>query len=134
MRVRRVVTASAIGTHERPTLRAPSGWVSGRLSTYALSARIPDHVQFGTEPVLECWVTLGMLAAVTTRLRLGALVTGTPYRNPALLAKMGCAGRIIPPIATGEANTQLRACYDGPEPQSLCCSALAFRSSSITCY
>ncbi len=134
MRVRRVVTAPAIGTHERPTLRAPSGWVSGRLSTYALSARIPDHVQFGAEPVLECGVTLGALAAVTTRLRLSALVTGAPYRNPALLAKMGCAGRIIHPTATGEANTQPRARYDGPEPQSLCCSALAFRSSSITCY
>ena len=56
---------------------------------------IPDHFQFGDEPVLECWVTLGALAAATTRLRLSALVTGIPYRNPALLAKMGATLDVI---------------------------------------
>jgi len=56
---------------------------------------IPDHVQCGEEPVLECWVTLGALAAATTRLRLSALVTGIPYRNPALLAKMGATLDVI---------------------------------------
>jgi F420-dependent oxidoreductase-like protein len=37
--------------------------------------------------ILESYVTLGALAAVTTRVELGALVTGVTYRNPAHLAK-----------------------------------------------
>jgi F420-dependent oxidoreductase-like protein len=39
------------------------------------------------EPMLEAYATLAGLAARTTRVRLGALVTGVTYRNPAVLAK-----------------------------------------------
>ena len=36
----------------------------------------------------EAYVTLSSLASVTTSIRLGVLVTGVTYRNPALVAKM----------------------------------------------
>jgi F420-dependent oxidoreductase-like protein len=40
------------------------------------------------EPTLEGWTCLAMLLARTTRLRGGVLVTGIPYRHPAVLANM----------------------------------------------
>ena len=41
-----------------------------------------------TEPMLEAYTTLGFVAGLTRRLRLGALVTGVTYRYPALLVKV----------------------------------------------
>jgi F420-dependent oxidoreductase-like protein len=39
-------------------------------------------------PCLEGWTTLAALAALTSRIRIGCMVTGMPYRHPAVLAKM----------------------------------------------
>ena len=53
-----------------------------------------DHVQqiggIGRpeDPMLEPYTLLGALAARTSRIKLGTLVTGVVYRNPALMAKM----------------------------------------------
>jgi F420-dependent oxidoreductase-like protein len=41
-----------------------------------------------TDPMLEAYSTLGGIAARTSRLRLGAMVSGVTYRNPAMLAKI----------------------------------------------
>ncbi len=40
------------------------------------------------DPMLEAYSTLGYLAAVTRRVRLGVLVSGNTYRNPGLLVKV----------------------------------------------
>jgi F420-dependent oxidoreductase-like protein len=80
------------------------GAPSSLASTLAETARIADHggaaaftlmdhwFQFeaiapATDPMLECYTTLGFLAGQTRRIRLGALVTGVTYRHPGLLAK-----------------------------------------------
>ncbi len=39
-------------------------------------------------PIFEGWIVLAGWAAATTRIRLGCLVSGAGYRNPALLVKM----------------------------------------------
>lgn len=55
---------------------------------------VMDHVQqiapLGdpADPMLESYTLLGALAARTSRIKLGTMVTGVVYRNPALLAKI----------------------------------------------
>jgi alkanesulfonate monooxygenase SsuD/methylene tetrahydromethanopterin reductase-like flavin-dependent oxidoreductase (luciferase family) len=52
-----------------------------------------DHLLFRFDPetttgIWECWTLLSSLAEATSRVELGTLVLCTPFRNPALLAKM----------------------------------------------
>ncbi|UDY36015.1 LLM class F420-dependent oxidoreductase [Dermatobacter hominis] len=44
---------------------------------------VPAH-----ETVFECWTTIAALAASTSRIRLGQMVSCAAYRNPALVAKI----------------------------------------------
>lgn len=64
-----------------------SGWTSDHF-----------YVQHGADPAygrLEGWITLTALAQATRRLRLGTLVTGVPYRHPAVLAHMAATLDIV---------------------------------------
>ena len=83
------------------------------------SVWMADHFMFSDEenperevPILECFATLGAIAAVTDRIRIGQLVVGVPYRNPALLAKT-CATLDV--ISHGRTIVGLGAAWHEPE-------------------
>ncbi len=69
----------------------------------------------GTTPHFEAVATLGALASVTSKARLGCLMFCVPYRNPALLAKACVAidhiaeGRFEPGFGAGWHEPEFRA-------------------------
>ena len=66
-------------------------------------------------PVFEGWMTLAGWAAITRRVRMGCLVSGAGYRNPALLVKMATAldhlsgGRVVLGLGAGWHELEHRA-------------------------
>jgi F420-dependent oxidoreductase-like protein len=69
-----------------------------------------------TQPMLEGYTLLGGLAARTRRVKLGTLVTGVTYRNPALLAKMVTTLDIV---SSGRAMLGLGAAWYEEEHDAL---------------
>jgi alkanesulfonate monooxygenase SsuD/methylene tetrahydromethanopterin reductase-like flavin-dependent oxidoreductase (luciferase family) len=72
---------------------------------------------------MECWTLLAGIAACTTKIRVGTLVTNFIYRNPALLAKMALTldhiseGRLTIGIGAGSPQ-DLSHSMTGVEPWS----------------
>src|SRR5829696_7251615 len=106
---------SAHGNHWDTTLAAARACEQAGLDSVWLA----DHFMFpdkanpeNEKPVFDCFVALGALAARTSRIRLGELVVGVPYRNPALLAKMLTT---LDVIAHGRSIVGLGAAWHEPE-------------------
>jgi alkanesulfonate monooxygenase SsuD/methylene tetrahydromethanopterin reductase-like flavin-dependent oxidoreductase (luciferase family) len=73
-------------------------------------------------PTFECYTTMAALAAATRRIRIGALVTGVVYRNPALQIKEATqidvisGGRLDFGIGAGWAEREFKA-FNIPFPE-----------------
>jgi F420-dependent oxidoreductase-like protein len=67
-------------------------------------------------PCLEGWTLLAGLAAVTSRIRLGVLVTGITYRDPSILASEAIT---VDHISNGRLEVGMGAAWHQPEHQEL---------------
>jgi alkanesulfonate monooxygenase SsuD/methylene tetrahydromethanopterin reductase-like flavin-dependent oxidoreductase (luciferase family) len=88
---------------------------------HGLSAWFVDHFQSDDRPLLECFAVLAHVAGRYPGLRVGTLVLGQSYRNPALVAKVAATlqvltgGRFILGIGAGWKEDEYRA-YGWPFP------------------
>jgi F420-dependent oxidoreductase-like protein len=69
-----------------------------------------------TEPMMEAYTTLSALATQTSRVKLGTLVTGVTYRNPALLVKQVTT---LDVISKGRAILGIGAAWNEDEHKGL---------------
>ena len=67
-------------------------------------------------PCMEAYTLLAALAALTSRIRLGSLVTGVTYRHPALLA---AEVSTVDHISGGRVNLGIGAAWHAPEHHRL---------------
>jgi F420-dependent oxidoreductase-like protein len=73
------------------------------------------------EPMLESWTTISVLAGITSKIKLGTLITGNIYRHPSILAKIGATldvlskGRLFMGIGAGW-NEEESIAYGVPFP------------------
>jgi len=93
------------------------------LSPHFSTVWVEDHLQWGDRPMIEAMVTMSFLAAELPDYRIGAIVLGQSYRNPAMLAKMAATlhylsgGRCIMGIGAGWKVDEYEA-YGYPFPSA----------------
>lgn len=125
-----MLEATVIGLFARIAERRPDGTAFGYrdVRELALAAEasgfdsfwLPDHLVYRRPdaPDLGCWESftfLAALAADTSTITLGSFVAASPFRNPALLAKMATSldeiseGRFILGLGAGNWDAELQA-------------------------
>ena len=86
---------------------------------------LDDHLMYNNWAILECWTTLSALSSLTSRVRLGTMVSCNAHRNPALLAKMAATldvlseSRLEFGIGAGTQETEHTAYGFGFSPSSV---------------
>jgi alkanesulfonate monooxygenase SsuD/methylene tetrahydromethanopterin reductase-like flavin-dependent oxidoreductase (luciferase family) len=82
-----------------------------------------DHFFWDDDPTYEAWTVMAYMAARWPQLKIGPMVLGQSYRNPALLAKMAATlqtlsgGRFIMAVGAGWKEDEYRA-YGYPYPRA----------------
>ena len=89
----------------------------------AMDIQFPDEYRGVKSGQWECWSLMAALAACTSEVTLGTLVTNTAFRNPALLARIIdtvddiSGGRLVVGLGAGDFATEHRAFgYDFERP------------------
>ncbi len=99
---------------------------------------LDDHLMYNDWPILECWTTLSALSQLTSRIRLGTMVSCNAHRNPALLAKTAATldvlsnGRLELGIGAGTQETEHIAYGFGFPPSSVRIEQLTEALEAIT--
>lgn len=94
-----------------------------KLAGHFESLWMTDHFFWDEDPTYEAWTVMAYMAARWPQFKIGPMVLGQSYRNPALLAKMAATlqtlsnGRFIMAIGAGWKEDEYRA-YDWPYPRA----------------
>lgn len=89
------------GVLSGPAAGQPHKWLEDidaampHLKPYMTSFWMNDHFMFGADPLFEAWTVLAVLAARYPHMKVGPMVLGQSYRNPAMLAKMAATLQIL---------------------------------------
>lgn len=117
-------------------LSLPSGPPKNRIDRFLLSLEetlpalrghiaslwMTDHFFWDDEPTFEAWTVIAYLAARWPEFKIGPIVLGQSYRNPALMAKMGATlqalsqGNFIMAVGAGWKEDEYHA-YGYPYPR-----------------
>lgn len=113
-----------------PPKSDPSKWINDldsvipQLEQHFDSLWMTDHFFWDDNPTYEAWTAIVYMATRYPRWKVGSIVLGQSYRNPALTAKMAATlqhlsgGRFMLGIGAGWKEDEYRAYgYDFPEPK-----------------
>jgi F420-dependent oxidoreductase-like protein len=113
------VTNYSWGDQIHTRLASLAGFLDG---TAVDTLWVPDHLLQAdpasrpSEPMLEAYTALGYLAAATSRIRLGTMVTAATFRAPALLIK---AVTTLDVLSAGRAWLGIGAGYNSDEARAM---------------
>jgi alkanesulfonate monooxygenase SsuD/methylene tetrahydromethanopterin reductase-like flavin-dependent oxidoreductase (luciferase family) len=121
-----MLAGAAPGKEKVPIMVEESRAVLPVVAEHFDSIWVPDHFYAFSDPAdasIECWTALTWLAARYPGLKVGPIVLGVGYRNPALLAKMASTlqglseGRFVMGIGAGWREPEYIA-YGYPFPSA----------------